>query len=74
MPLCSYTAQESRSSTQRTLGLKQSRLAPILGRPITNNANLTTVRVGAHGHNIKTAIGVKYDGTRQLHNSILDWL
>ena len=49
MPRCSHTAQELHSSTQSALGLPQSRLKSILGRPITNNTSCLTARIDAPG-------------------------
>ena len=57
MPRCRYTAQEFHSSAQNALGLPQSRLKSILGRPITNNANCPTARVDAYGHSFKNRDG-----------------
>ena len=53
MPRRSYTAQEFHSSAQSALELPQSSRKPISGRPITNNANCPTARVGAYGHFFK---------------------
>ena len=78
MPRGSYTAQEFHSSAQSALGLPQSRLKSVLGRPITNNSSCPTARVDAYGYSLKTVTGVKYDGARQLHdllaNQLSKWL
>ena len=75
MPRCSYTAHELHSSANNALGLPQSRLKSILGRPITtNNANCVTARVDAYGHSLITVTGVKYDGIRQLHGLLVNLL
>ena len=50
--------------------MPQSRCPPIAGRPITNHTKNTQLRVGVYGHFLKTVTGVKYDGIRQLHDSI----
>ena len=50
MPGRSYTAQEFHSSAKNALGVEQSRLKSSLERPITNNTNCPTARVGAYGH------------------------
>ena len=57
VPRCSYTAQDFYSSAQNALGLPQSRLMSILGRPIMVNANFSTARVDARGHSIKKRDG-----------------
>ena len=69
MPCCNYTAQEFHSSAQNGLELPKSRLKSILGRPITDNTNVPTTRVVAHGQSfLKTVAGVKYGGMGQLHD------
>ena len=42
--------------------------------PITNHANNTPLRDDVYGHFLKTATGAKYDGIRQLHDSIVNLL
>ena len=75
MRRCSYTAKEFNSSAQSALGVPQSRLKSILERPIANNANCPTARVGAYGHSLKKNVrGVKYDGVRQLHDLLVNLL
>ena len=78
MPRCCYTAQEIHSSAQNALGLPQSHLKSVLGRPITYNNSCPAARVGTFGHHLSIATGVKYDGTRQLQglpvNLLSKWL
>ena len=74
LPRCSYTAPESRSSAQNALGLPQSRLKSISGRPMANNAHFQTSRVGAFGYSSKTATGDKYDGIWQLRDLLANLL
>ena len=54
--------------------MPQSRCLPIAGRPITNHAKNTPLRVDVYGHFLKTVTGAKYDGFRQLHDSIVNLL
>ena len=53
IPRCSYTAQEINSSARNALGLPQSRMKFISGRPITNYASCPTARVSAYGQSVK---------------------
>ena len=69
-----FTAREFRSAVQNKFGVPQSRCLPIAGRPITNHAKNTPLLVDVHGYFIKTATGVKYDGIRRLHDSIVNLL
>ena len=57
MPHSRFTAQEFHSSAQSALGLLQSRLMSVLGRPIKNNNNCPTARVDPHGHYFKNRDG-----------------
>ena len=50
--------------------MPQSRCPPIAGRPITNHAKNTPLRVDVYGYFLKTVTGAKYDGIRKLHDSI----
>ena len=68
MPRCSYAAQEYHSPAQSALGLPQSRLKSVLGRPITNNTSCPTARAGAYGHSFKPVTGIKYGSIMQLHD------
>ena len=54
--------------------MPQSRCLPIAGRPITNHANNTPLRVDVYGYSLKTVTGAKYDDIRQLHDSIVNLL
>ena len=45
-----FTAREFRSAAQSKFGVPQSRCLPITGRPITNHAKNTPLRVGVYGH------------------------
>ena len=69
-----FTAREFRSAVQSTFGVPQSRCLPIAGRPITNHAKSTPLRVVVYGHSLKTVTGAKYDGIRQLRDSIVNLL
>ena len=71
---CRFTTREYHSSVQNALGLPQSRLKSILGRPITNNPNCPTARVDKYGHSLKTVTGVKHDGIRRLHDLLVNLL
>jgi hypothetical protein len=68
------TAREFRSAVQNKFGVPQSRCLPIAGRPITNHAKNPSLRVDVYGHFLKTVTGAKYDGIRQLHDSIVNLL
>ena len=54
--------------------MPQSRCLPIAGRPITNHAKNTPLRVGVYGHFLKIVTVAKYDGIRQLRDSIVNFL
>ena len=69
-----FTAREFRSAVQSMFGVPQSRCLPIAGRPITNHAKNTPLRVDVYGYFLKTVTGAKYDGTRQLHDFIANLL
>ena len=43
-------------------------------RLITNHAKNTPLRVDVYGYFLKTVTGAKYDGIRQLHDSIVNLL
>ena len=70
----SFTAREFRTALQNKFGVPQSRCLPIAGRPITNHANNTPLRVDVYGYFLRTATSAKYDGIRQLHDSIVNLL
>ena len=69
-----FTAREFRSAVQNKFGVPQSRCLPIAGCPITNHAKNTPLRVDVYGQSLKTVTGAKYDGIRQLHDSIVSLL
>ena len=69
-----FTPREFRSAVQDKFGVPQSRCLPIAGRPITNHAKNTPLRVDVYGHFIKTGTGAKYDCIQQLHDSIVNLL
>ena len=69
-----FTAREFRSAVQNKFGVPQSRCLPAPGRPITNHAKNTPLRVDVYGYSLKTVTGAKYDGIRQLHDSIVNLL
>jgi len=59
-----FTAREFWSAVQNKSGVPQSRCLPIAGRPITNHAKNTPLRVDVYGHFLKTVTGAKCDGIR----------
>ena len=70
-----YTTREFHSSAQNALGMEQSRLKSISGRPVKNNANCLTARVGAYALSpLLTIASVKHGGTRQLQELLVDLL
>ena len=69
-----FTAREFRSAVQNKFGVPQSHCLPIAGRPITNHTRNTPLRVDVYGYSLKTVTGAKYDGIRQLHDSIVNLL
>ena len=54
--------------------MPQGRCLPTSGRPITNYAKNSPVRVDVYGNFLKTVTGEKYDGIRQLHDFIVNLL
>ena len=54
-----FTAHEFRSAVQNKFGGPQCRCLPIAGRPITNHAKNTMLRVDVYGHFLKTVTGAK---------------
>ena len=54
--------------------MPQSHCLPIAGRPITNHTRNTPLRVDVYGYSLKTVTSAKYDGIRQLHDSIVNLL
>ena len=66
-----FTAREFRSAVQNKFGVPQSRCLPIAGRPITNHAKNTPLRVDVYGHFPKTVTDAKYGGIRQLHRAAI---
>ena len=71
---CHFTTQEHHSSVQNALGLPQSRLKFILGRPIMNNSNFRTARVDPYGYSSEAVAGVKHGGIRRLHDLLVNLL
>ena len=69
-----FTVREFRSAVQNKFGVPQGHCLPIAGRPTTNHAKNTPLRVGGYGHFLKTVTGAKYDGIRQLNDSIVNLL
>ena len=55
-------------------GVPQSHCLRIAGRPITNHARNTPLRVDVYGYLLKTATGAKCDGIRQPHDTIVNLL
>ena len=54
--------------------MPQNRCLPIAGRPIKNHAKNTPLRIDVYGYCLKTVTGAKYDGIRQLQDSIVNLL
>ena len=67
-----FTSQEFETAAQIKLGVPVTALAPLVGNPITNNANSPPARVDRYGNNLKKVTGVKHDGVRALHDSLVD--
>ena len=57
MPRCRYTTREFSSSAQNALGLPQSRLKSISGRPITIIDNRPAARADLYRHSFKNRDG-----------------
>ena len=64
-----FTAREFRSAVQNEFGVPQSRCLPTAGRPTTNRASKTPLRVDVYSHFPKTVTGA--NGIRQLDDSII---
>ena len=54
--------------------MPQSRCLPIAGRPITNYAKNTPLRVDVYGYCLKIVTSAEHDGIRQLRDSIVNLL
>jgi hypothetical protein len=47
-------------------------IANLVGNPITNHANCSPTWVDKFGNNLKKVTGVKNEGTRELHDTLVN--
>jgi hypothetical protein len=67
-----FTALEFETAVQVKLGVPVSATAHLVGNPITNHANCSPSWVDKFGNSLKKVTGVRDDGTRKLHDTLVD--
>jgi hypothetical protein len=67
-----FTALQFETAVQVKLGVPVTAIANLVGNPITNHANCSPTWVDKFGNNLKKVTGVKNDGTRELHDTLVD--
>ena len=67
-----FTSLEFETAVQCKFGVPVRAIANLVGRSITNHANCSPTWVDPYGNNLKKVIGVKNDGVRALHDTIVD--
>ena len=66
-----FTALQFETAVQVKLGAPVTAIANLVGNLITNHANCSSTWVDRFGNNLKKVTGVKNDGTRELHDSLV---